>query len=183
MLCRDAAGGRNPRRPAEAAAEGDSDLAFAAIRKQGENAETVYTCYVVESNRLQGVVSARNLLLADPKTPITEIMEDNLVTVKVTDDQEFVAREMQRYDFTAMPVLDNEGMFVGIITIDDAIDVLTDESTEDMQKMAAILPDDDATTYFGTHGCGCGKRRRRVLTAGLFQPDTEKQRPPLRQGQ
>ena len=124
--------------------------AFAAIRKQGENAETVYTCYVVESNRLQGVVSARNLLLADPKTPITEIMEDNLVTVKVTDDQEFVAREMQRYDFTAMPVLDNEGMFVGIITIDDAIDVLTDESTEDMQKMAAILPDDDATTYFGT---------------------------------
>ena len=108
------------------------EQAFEAIRKQGENAETVYTCYVVESNRLQGVVSARNLLLADPKTPITEIMEDNLVTVKVTDDQEFVAREMQRYDFTAMPVLDNEGMFVGIITIDDAIDVLTDESTEDM---------------------------------------------------
>ena len=70
--------------------------------------------------------------------------------MKVTDDQEYVAREMQRYDFTAMPVLDNEGMFVGIITIDDAIDVLTDESTEDMQKMAAILPDDDATTYFGT---------------------------------
>ena len=57
---------------------------------------------------------------------------------------------MQRYDFTAMPVVDNEGMFVGIITIDDAIDVLTDESTEDMQKMAAILPADEATTYFGT---------------------------------
>ena len=124
--------------------------ALDTIRRTGIHKETVYTCYVVESNRLQGVVSARNLLLADPKTPITEIMEDNLVTVKVTDDQEFVAREMQRYDFTAMPVLDNEGMFVGIITIDDAIDVLTDESTEDMQKMAAILPDDDATTYFGT---------------------------------
>lgn len=124
--------------------------ALAAIRRQGENAETVYTTYVVERNRLIGVVSARSLLLADPKAPITEIMEDNLVTVKVTDDQEFVAREMQRYDFTAMPVLDNEGMFVGIITIDDAIDVLTDESTEDMQKMAAILPDDEATTYFGT---------------------------------
>ena len=124
--------------------------AFAAIRRQGENAETVYTCYVVERNRLKGVVSARSLLLADPSTPITDIMDDNVVAVKVTDDQEFVAREMQRYDFTAMPVLDNEGMFVGIITIDDAIDVLTDESTEDMQKMAAILPDDDATTYFGT---------------------------------
>ena len=124
--------------------------AFAAIRKQGENAETVYTCYVVERNRLLGVVSARSLLLSDPSTPIVDIMDDNVVTVKVTDDQEYVAREMQRYDFTAMPVLDNEGMFVGIITIDDAIDVLTDESTEDMQKMAAILPDDDATTYFGT---------------------------------
>ena len=124
--------------------------AFTAIRKQGENAETVYTCYVVERNRLLGVVSARSLLLSDPSTPIVDIMDDNVVTVKVTDDQEFVAREMQRYDFTAMPVLDNEGMFVGIITIDDAIDVLTDESTEDMQKMAAILPDDDATTYFGT---------------------------------
>ena len=105
--------------------------AFAAIRKQGENAETVYTCYVVERNRLLGVVSARSLLLSDPSTPIVDIMDDNVVTVKVTDDQEFVAREMQRYDFTAMPVLDNEGMFVGIITIDDAIDVLTDESTED----------------------------------------------------
>ena len=124
--------------------------AFEAIRTQGESAETVYTCYVVERNRLLGVVSARSLLLAEPKTPVTEIMDDNVVTVKVTDDQEYVAREMQRYDFTAMPVVDNEGMFVGIITIDDAIDVLTDESTEDMQKMAAILPDDDATTYFGT---------------------------------
>ena len=124
--------------------------AFAAIRKQGENAETVYTCYVVERNRLQGVVSARSLLLSDPSTPIVDIMDDNVVTVKVTDDQEYVAREMHRYDFTAMPVLYNEGMFVGIITIDDAIDVLTDESTEGMQKMAAILPDDDATTYFGT---------------------------------
>ena len=117
--------------------------AFGAIRTQGESAETVYTCYVVERNRLLGVVSARSLLLAEPKTPVTEIMDDNVVTVKVTDDQEYVAREMQRYDFTAMPVVDNEGMFV-------AIDVLTDESTEDMQKMAAILPDDDATTYFGT---------------------------------
>ena len=110
----------------------------------------MYTCYVVERNRLKGVVSARSLLLSDRNIPVSEIMDDNVVAVKVTDDQEYVAREMQRYDFTAMPVLDNEGMFVGIITIDDAIDVLTDESTEDMQKMAAILPDDDATTYFGT---------------------------------
>ena len=124
--------------------------AFAAIRQQGEQAETLYTCYVVDKNRLLGIVSVRSLLLADLDTPITEIMDENVIAVRVTDDQEFVSREMQRYDFTAMPVLDNEGMFVGIITIDDAIDVLTEESTEDMQKMAAILPDDEATTYFGT---------------------------------
>lgn len=128
----------------------DVAQAFAAIRQQGENAETVYTCYVVEKNRLIGVVTARSLLLASLNTPITELMDENVVTVKVTDDQEFVSREMQRYDFNAMPVVDNEGMFVGIITIDDAIDVLTEESTEDMQKMAAILPDDSASTYFGT---------------------------------
>ena len=124
------------------------EQAFDAIRKQGENAETVYTCYVVERNRLKGVVSARSLLLSDRNIPVSEIMDDNVVAVKVTDDQEYVAREMQRYDFTAMPVLDNEGMFVGIITIDDAIDVLTDESTEDMQKMAAILPDGMVTTHY-----------------------------------
>ena len=107
--------------------------AFGAIRTQGESAETVYTCYVVERNRLLGVVSARSLLLAEPKTPVTEIMDDNVVTVKVTDDQEYVAREMQRYDFTAMPVVDNE-----------------EKRWRRALKMAAILPDDDATTYFGT---------------------------------
>ena len=117
--------------------------ALAAIRRQGENAETVYTNYVVERNRLLGVVSARSLLLADPQTPIADIMDDNVVAVKVTDDQEYVAREMQRYDFTAMPVLDNEGMFVGIITIDDIVDVIQDENTEDIKKMAAIIPSDE----------------------------------------
>lgn len=126
------------------------EQAFRAIRSQGENAETVYTCYVVEKNRLVGVVSAKDLLLSDFDTPISELMDDNLVTVKVTDDQEDVAREMQRYDFNAMPVVDNEGMLVGIVTIDDAVDVLTQESTEDMQKMAAILPEDSSATYFGT---------------------------------
>ena len=71
-------------------------------------------------------------------------------SVKVTDDQEDVARQMQHYDFNAMPVVDDEGMLVGIITIDDAVDVLTVESTEDMQKMAAILPEDSSASYFGT---------------------------------
>jgi magnesium transporter len=124
--------------------------AFQAIRAQGENAETVYTGYVVEKNRLVGVVSAKDLLLSDFSTPIADLMDDNVVSVKVTDDQEDVAREMQKYDFNAMPVVDNEGMLVGIVTIDDAVDVLTQESTEDMQKMAAILPEDSTATYFGT---------------------------------
>ena len=124
--------------------------AFEAIRKQGENARDRVHLLRGGAQPPEGRCLCPQPAAVRPHTPVTEIMDDNVVTVKVTDDQEFVAREMQRYDFTAMPVLDNEGMFVGIITIDDAIDVLTDESTEDMQKMAAILPDDDATTYFGT---------------------------------
>ena len=130
----------------------DLDVAGALreIRKQGPDAETVYTGYVVEHNILIGVVSAKELLLNDLTVPIKELMDDNPVTVKVTDDQEYVARQLQKYDFTAMPVVDDEGMLVGIVTIDDAVDVLTDESTEDMQKMAAILPEDQSASYFGT---------------------------------
>ncbi len=130
-----------------------SDLvgdALNTIRKEGSDAETVYTGFVVDRNRLLGVVSARDLLLSDLETPVTEIMDDNVITVKVTDDQEDVARQMQKYDFNTMPVVDDEGMLVGIVTIDDAVDVLVDESTEDMQKMAAILPEDQDATYFGT---------------------------------
>ena len=122
----------------------DMDVAGAmeAIREQGPDAETVYTGYVVERNRLLGVVTARDILLSDPQTPITEIMDDNIISVQVTDDQEYVARQLAKYDFNAMPVVDSEGMLVGIVTIDDAVDVLVDESTEDMQKMAsfAALP-------------------------------------------
>ncbi len=124
--------------------------AFKAIRHQGKHAETIYMGYVVEQSKLVGVVSTRTLLLSSMNKPIADLMDEKVVSVKVTDDQEFVALEMQRYDFTAMPVVDNEGMLVGIITIDDAIDVLTEESTEDMQKMAAIVPSDAAATYFET---------------------------------
>ena len=124
--------------------------ALKAIREQGENAETVYTSYIVEKNRLLGVISAKDLLLSDFDTPITDLMDDNVICVRATDDQEEVAREMQRYDLGAMPVLDAEGMLVGIVTIDDAVDVLTQESTEDMHKMAAIMTEDADATYFGT---------------------------------
>ena len=124
--------------------------ALEEIRKQGPDAETVYTGYVVDKNRLKGVVSARDLLLNDPDTPIRDLMDENLVCVKVTDDQEYVAHQLAKYDFNAMPVVDDEGMLVGIVTIDDAVDVLVDESTEDMQKMAAIIPEDQTASYFGT---------------------------------
>ncbi len=126
------------------------EQAFEEIRQQGPDAETVYTCYVIEKNRLYGIVSVKDMLLADKDTPITEIMDENLITVNVLDDQEQVAMQMRKYDFNVMPVMDEEGMMVGIVTIDDAVDVLTDESTEDMQKMAAILPEEQAQSYFGT---------------------------------
>ncbi len=123
--------------------------AFTAIRRQGENAETVYICYVVERNRLAGGVTARDLLLASPEDLIDEVMDDNVIRVQVTDDKEFVANEMNRYGFMAMPVVDSEGLMVGIVTLDDAADVLIEEATEDIQKMAAIAaPPEDS--YFST---------------------------------
>ncbi len=124
--------------------------ALLAIKKQGPDAETVYTGFVVDKNRLVGVISAKDLLLSDDDKPIAELMDENIITVNANDDQEDVARQMQKYDFGTMPVVDAEGMLVGIVTIDDAVDVLVDESTEDMQKMAAILPDDQAASYLGT---------------------------------
>ncbi len=124
--------------------------AFRQIRDHGEEAETVYTGYVVENNRLTGVVTAREMMLSSLDTPLEQIMNDNVISVQVTDDQEAVGRLMQKYNFDAVPVVDAEGMLVGIVTIDDAMDVLTEESTEDMQKMAAIVPEDAAATYFGT---------------------------------
>lgn len=124
--------------------------ALNTIRQVGNKAETVYTCFVVLRSRLVGVVSAKDLLLADPDDKISDIMDDNVIFCRVTDDQEYVSREMQRYGFLTMPIVDNEGMMVGIVTMDDAVDVLTEESTEDMQKMAAILPDEDAGSYFNT---------------------------------
>ncbi len=123
--------------------------AFTAIRRQGENAETVYICYVVERNRLTGVVTARDLLLSSPEDLIDEVMDDHVIRVQVTDDKEFVANEMNRYGFMAMPVVDSEGFMVGIVTLDDAAGVLIEEATEDIQKMAAIAaPPEDS--YFST---------------------------------
>ncbi len=122
--------------------------ALDVIRREGENSETVYTLYVTERNKLLGVVSARDLLLAGPDQTMEELMDDNVISVQVTDDKEEVAKELNRYGFIAMPVVDSEGMLVGIVTVDDATDVLIEEATEDFEQMAAMQPNEDG--YFAT---------------------------------
>lgn len=115
--------------------------AFSKIRKTGVDKETIYTCYVTDLKKhLIGVVTVKDLLLADPKDTVANVMDANVVTVETLEDKEFVALQLSKYDFLALPVIDKEGCLVGIVTVDDAVDVLQDEATEDIQKMAAILP-------------------------------------------
>lgn len=123
--------------------------AIKRIRRTGVDKETIYTCYVTENNRkLIGIVSAKSLLLAEEAMTIEEIMETNIISVYTTDDKEEVAKKLNKYDLMAIPVVDDEKRLVGIVTFDDAIDVILDEATEDMEKMAAILPTDKP--YFKT---------------------------------
>ena len=114
--------------------------AFDHIRKTGIEKETIYTCYVTTRKKLVGVVSVRDLLLNDYDVSIKDIMDDNVISVQTTDDKEEVANTLSKYDMMAVPVVDKEGRMVGIVTVDDAIDVLTEEATEDIEKMAAITP-------------------------------------------
>lgn len=122
--------------------------AFERIRKIGLVKETVYTCYVTEARKLLGVVTVLEMLVADQDERIEDIMETNVISVNTHDDQEHVARTMSKYDFAAMPVVDNENRLVGIVTFDDAMDVLQEENTEDFAKMAAVVPAEDS--YFKT---------------------------------
>jgi len=114
--------------------------AFDHIRKTGIDKETVYTCYVTERKKLVGFVSVRDLLMHPYEALIKDIMDDNVISVQTTDDKEIVANVLSKYDMIAVPVVDKEGRLVGIVTVDDAIDVLTEEATEDIEKMAAITP-------------------------------------------
>lgn len=116
---------------------------FTRIRRTGLDKETIYTCYVTDENRvLLGLVSVKDLLLADNDRIIGDIMETNVIYVNTLDDREEAANSFSKYDFLALPVVDNEKRLVGIITVDDAIDVLQEENTEDIEKMAAIVPSD-----------------------------------------
>ena len=117
--------------------------AILRIRRTGVDKETIYTCYVTRDRHLIGTVSVKSLLLCDDdETPILDIMEENVISVNTHDDQEQVAQMFSKYNFLALPVTDKEGRMVGIITFDDAMDVMEDEATEDMEMIAGIAPSD-----------------------------------------
>ncbi|MDR2178582.1 MAG: magnesium transporter [Treponema sp.] len=118
--------------------------AFDVIRTTGVNKETIYTCYVRQRDRLlTGVVSAKTLMLARPQDKIGDIMDTGIVFAYTTDDQEAVAALFKKYDLLAMPVVDKEKRLVGIITIDDIVEVIEEENTEDFEKMNALNPSDE----------------------------------------
>ena len=115
---------------------------FARIRKEGMDKETIYTCYVTQNRVLIGVVTVRRMLLSAYETRIRDIMETNVLSVNTHDDKEDVAQLLNKYDLSAIPVVDGDNRLVGIVTFDDAMDVIEEETTEDFEKMAAILPSD-----------------------------------------
>lgn len=117
--------------------------AIAKIRKMGMDSETINICYVLDKKRkLVGTVALRYLLLSEPEAIIGEMMHENVISLQTLMDQEEVARQFKKYDFTSMPVVDNENRMVGIITVDDVVDIIEEETTEDIEKMAAIVPSD-----------------------------------------
>ncbi|MFA5523643.1 MAG: magnesium transporter [Tissierellales bacterium] len=118
--------------------------ALGHIKKTATDKETINTCYVMDKNRrLEGVISIRQLILNDDDTIINDIMDENVIYVHTLEDQEYVADTFRKYDFTSMPVVDNENRLVGIITIDDIVDIIEQENTEDFQKMAAMAPSEE----------------------------------------
>ena len=119
------------------------DQAIERIRKVGVDSETINICYVLDAQRrLKGTVALRYLLLSQGDEIIGDIMHENVIAIHTLMDQEEVARQFKKYDFTSMPVVDNENRLVGIITVDDIVDIMEEETTEDMEKMAAIVPSD-----------------------------------------
>ncbi len=115
--------------------------ALTRIRRTGVNKETIYTCYVTSGRKLLGAVSVKDLLLAEEdSTPVSEVMDENVISVNTLTDQEEVARLLSKYNFLALPVVDTDGRMVGIVTFDDAMDIIVEETTEDIEKMAGMIP-------------------------------------------
>ncbi len=131
------------------------EQAVERIRKVGVDSETINICYVLDAQRkLLGTVALRYLLLSDEDEIIGDIMHENVIAIHTLMDQEEAAKQFKKYDFTAMPVVDNENRLVGIITVDDIVDIMEEETTEDMEKMAAIVPSDKPymkTSVFETY--------------------------------
>ena len=118
-----------------------AEEAIKRIRRTGVDRETIYTCYVTEADKtLIGYISLKTLILADEEEVIDDLMEEHLISVTTSDDQEDVVQLFTKYGLMALPVVDKEGRLVGIVTVDDAIDVIQEEATEDIEKMAAIIP-------------------------------------------
>ncbi|WP_308753981.1 magnesium transporter [uncultured Anaerotruncus sp.] len=115
--------------------------AIKRIRRTGEDSELIYTCYVIDDSRLlEGVVTVKDLLLAQDEETIGALMESDVITAETTEDREEAVQRMMKYDFISMPVVDRENRLVGIVTVDDVMDVMEEEATEDFEKMAAIVP-------------------------------------------
>lgn len=132
--------------------------ALAEIRRVGINKETIYTCYVTDNNRhLLGIVEVKDLLLSDGDRIVGDIMEENVISVQTLEDQETVAQTMSKYGLMALPVVDTENRLVGIVTIDDAVEILQDEAEEDFSKMAAMTPNE--TPYLRTSPFSIWKSR------------------------
>ncbi len=132
--------------------------ALKKIRRIGVNKETIYTCYVTDEKKvLIGIVTAKSLMLADPDDTVSEMMETNIISCNTSDDGEDVAHIIEKYGFIALPVVDNESRLVGIITFDDAMYVIKEETSEDIMKMAAVAPSDDS--YFKTSVLAHSKNR------------------------
>lgn len=114
------------------------------IKKTGVDKETINTCYVIDANRkLEGVISIRKLILSDESYLVEDVFTKDVISVKTMDDQEFAAQLFKKYDLMSMPVVDNENRLVGIITVDDIVDIIERENTEDIQRMAAMEPSDE----------------------------------------
>lgn len=131
--------------------------AMAHIKRTGIHKETIYTCYVTDKRKLIGIVSAKDLMTTDDGILISELMETEIISVRTYTDKEEVAQLFRKYDLLALPVLDKDGLMVGIVTFDDAMDVMVEEATEDITKMAAINPSEK--TYFNTSTFAHAKNR------------------------
>lgn len=142
------------------------EASMAHIKRTGIHKETIYTCYVTDKRKLIGIVTAKELMTSEDDTVISDLMETEIISVSTHTDKEEVAQLFRKYDLLAIPVLDAEGLMVGIVTFDDAMDVMVEEATEDITKMAAMSPSEQS--YFETSVFSHAKHRIAWLLVLMF---------------